>query len=138
MIDSTVLAGVAGMALLLSACAASNGPTEEASGLGRERISVLFQGFPEGSVCSVATRAGVLTQSAMPGKIDYAVTERDAPVSCVAPDGARFEIDVAGSLIPSFSRAGITVYPDKGLFATFSSDAGLIQSRNPAAVRQTR
>lgn len=64
----------------------------------------------------------------MPGEIRLAYSEKNAPISCVLPNGDVYQITTP-QRIPASSRvsAGLTVYPDDRAFITADVDGSLAQ-----------
>lgn len=120
--------------LALTACAAANAPTTTATKLLEgSKISVLFQDFPEGTVCTVATPSETLSTTAIPGQIDYQALYASSPVTCHAPDGGVYDVDVASVVPNSFRVAGLTAY-GTGIIVSTVSSGTLTQYRNDNGV----
>lgn len=132
---------IAGLALSLAACVnTSNAPTVSAPGLNpKSQISVLFQDFPAGTVCTVQLPGGSLQNPSMPGKIDYPAQNAGAPVTCQSPDGARYRVNVS-SVLPSggFRVAGLTAYGTGLIVSTVSTGEALVSQRNETGVTRLR
>jgi len=129
----------AALAFALAACGGSNAPTASAPGLNpKSKISILFQDFPAGTVCSVTLPSGRLQTPAIPGKIDYPAANAKSPVRCQSPDGAVYAVDVR-SVLPSeeFRIAGITAY-GTGLIVSTVSGADLYQFKNENGVTRRK
>lgn len=123
----------------LAACGGTSAPTTTAPGLQADsKVSVLFQDFPSGTVCTVSMPGGALQTAAMPGKIDYPAANRTAPVNCTAPDGARYRVDVP-SVLPqgAFRVAGITASA-KGWIVSTVSAGELIRLENADGVQRIK
>lgn len=125
--------------LALTACAGvSNAPTTTAQGLSsNSKISVLFQDFPDGTICTVTTPVETLRTTAMPGKIDYPAAVPSSPVSCEAPNGDIYDVDIPSVLPQSFRVAGITAY-GTGLIVSTVSAGQLLQLENQTGVAKRR
>ena len=126
---------IASLVLALGACAASNAPTTTAEGVARDsKISLLFQDFPAGTVCSVKTPNGTLNTTAMPSKIEYQAGFAASPVTCASPGGGRYTVNVK-SVLPdtAFRVAGLTVY-GTGLIVSTVSAGDLLAFRNENGV----
>ncbi|MEL6586105.1 MAG: hypothetical protein AAFY65_06135 [Pseudomonadota bacterium] len=104
------LAVLLSVGMLVTACGGGDDTGRGAGG--PDRISLLFA-FPQGSRCTVAAGAGVLTQDQMPGRLEFPMSEQAAPVRCILPDGRTVDVR-AHRVVPRTAegRTDITVYPD--------------------------
>lgn len=132
------LTGVFGVALLTACGPTVNSEVSMKVPDDAGRISLLFQDFEAGTVCTVATPQGTLSAELMPGKIEYPDTYRAAPVTCDHPSGSRYTINVNDILPASFRVAGLTARPDGSLIATISTGDALLNASSESAVTKVR
>lgn len=117
--------------LALSACGYSTAPTTTASNLLRDsKISVLFVDFPDGTLCTVVTPSETLSTTAMPGKIDYQALYATSPVTCEAPDGSVYDVNVSSVAPKGAKVALLTAYGTGAIVAS----SGLTQNTNDNGV----
>ena len=117
----------------LSAC--SSAPSTNLGTISGSEVSVLFQDFEPGTTCTATGASGSVTQNTMPGKIDFALDERESvDITCQTPDGSRYSITAHTGYTDATGTMGITVYPDGRSFATYGSTGGLVQAKKTDAV----
>ncbi len=120
--------------VVISLVACSSVPTAQLPGTSKKNISVQFQDFPKGSVCTVETPQGTVTAPEIPGRAEYPITLTDSPVSCTTPDGSIYDVKVSELLPDGHSTAGITAYQTGLLIATTSAGGQLVQLKNETGV----
>ena len=115
------------LAALVSACGGKNYPTVEAPNLTKPKISMRFD-FPEGSTCRVETAQGTLTQSQIPGKIDFPMADRLAPASCTLADGTSYNITTHHHVPSNAKATELSMGLDgKSIIVTLTTDSELLQ-----------
>ena len=120
------------VALVFAGC--SSVPTAQLAGTGKKHISVQFQDFVAGSVCTVETPQGSVTAPEIPGRANYPVEFTDSPVACTTPDGSVYDVKVSELLPKGHSTAGLTAYQTGLLVATTSVGGQLMSLKNEAGV----
>jgi len=120
--------------VVVSLVACSSVPTAQLPGTGKKNISVQFQDFAKGSVCTVDTPQGTVTAPEIPGRAEYPIALTDSPVSCTAPDGSIYDVKVSELLPDAHGTAGITAYQTGLLIATTSVGGKLVQLKNEVGV----
>ena len=120
------------VSVVLSAC--SSVPAAQLPGTGNKNISIQFQDFDKGSICTAETPQGSVTAPNIPGIAEYPVEFSNSPVACTTPDGSVYDINIGELLPDGHGTAGITAYQTGFLVATTVLDGNLVQLQSDTGV----
>ncbi|MYM54519.1 hypothetical protein [Thalassovita mangrovi] len=104
----------------------------------KTKVSILFQNFPQGTVCGVSGAAGNVKLGKKKGhpKVDVKGYGEVGTYYCNLPDGRQIVTDVNARIPQNTRSAGVTVYPDGQAYVTVStSDGQLLQLQFSNTVR---